>query len=92
MKVLFFIKLVPQKWAFILAPDHETAALILDKLAFGHQGTLRIDVPKSNDQFMLFLEQSDFNKVSEPPIMVINSENLPPRNNTLFGIAAQIFG
>ncbi|WP_214482227.1 GNAT family N-acetyltransferase [Bacillus sp. SM2101] len=76
----------------IVAPDHETAALILDKLAFGHQGTLRIDVPKSNDQFMLFLEQSGFNKVSEPPIMVINSENLPPRNNTLFGIAAQIFG
>ncbi|MDX8366065.1 GNAT family N-acetyltransferase [Cytobacillus sp. IB215665] len=76
----------------IVAPDHETAALILDKLAFEHQGKLRIDVPTGNDQFMLYLEQSGFNKVSEPPIMVINSENLPPRNSTLFGIAAQIFG
>ncbi|NHM33981.1 GNAT family N-acetyltransferase [Neobacillus terrae] len=76
----------------IVAPDSQTAALILDRLAFGHKGKLRIDVPSGNEEFMLFLEQGGFLKASIPPIMVINSVNMPPRNNTLFGIAAQIFG
>jgi hypothetical protein len=76
----------------IVAPDSQTASLILDRLAFRHQGKLRIDVPSGNEEFMLFLEQSEFKKASKPPIMVINSVNMPPRNNTLFGIAAQIFG
>lgn len=76
----------------IVAPDSQTAALLLDRLAVNHQGKLRIDVPSGNEEFMLFLEQSGFIKASKPPIMVINSGSMPPRNNTLFGIAAQIFG
>lgn len=76
----------------IVAPDSQTAALILDRLAFRHQGKLRIDVPSGNEEFMLFLERGGFRKASKPPIMVINSVNMPHRNNTLFGIAAQIFG
>jgi predicted GNAT family N-acyltransferase len=76
----------------IVAPDSQTAALILDRLVFGHQGKLRIDVPSGNEEFMLFLEQGGFIKASIPPIMGINSVNMPPRNKTLFGIAAQIFG
>ncbi|MEH7009790.1 GNAT family N-acetyltransferase [Neobacillus niacini] len=76
----------------IVAPDSQTAALIIDSLAFRHQGKLRIDVPSGNEEFMLLLEQAGFKKASKPPIMVINSVNMPSRNNTLFGIAAQIFG
>ncbi len=76
----------------IVAPDSQTAAILLDRLAFNHQGKLRIDVPSGNEEFMLFLKLSGFIKASKPPIMVINSSNMPPRNNTLFGIAAQIFG
>ena len=76
----------------IVAPDSQTAALILDRLASKHQGKLRIDVPSGNEEFMLFLEYRGFKQVSQPPVMVINSANLPPRNNTLYGIAAQIFG
>ncbi|SEQ29231.1 Acetyltransferase (GNAT) domain-containing protein [Virgibacillus subterraneus] len=76
----------------IVAPDSQTAALLLDSLAFNHQGKLRIDVPSGNDEFMLFLEQKGFIKASEPPIIITNSVNIPPRNNTLFAIAAQIFG
>ncbi|MFT4415787.1 GNAT family N-acetyltransferase [Fredinandcohnia humi] len=76
----------------IVAPDSKTAAFILDRLAFRHQGKVRIDVPSGNEEFMLFLEESGFEKVSTPPIMMINSNSMPPRNNTLFGIAAQIFG
>lgn len=76
----------------IVAPDFQTAALLLDKLACKHQRKLRIDTPSGNEEFMLFLEQSGFIKVTEPPIMVIHSNNMPTRNHTLFGIAAQIFG
>ncbi|MEC1895474.1 GNAT family N-acetyltransferase [Cytobacillus firmus] len=76
----------------IVAPDSQTAALIIDRLASRHQGKFRIDVPSGNEEFMLFLEQRGFKQVSQPPVMVINSAEMPPRNNTLFGIAAQIFG
>jgi GNAT superfamily N-acetyltransferase len=76
----------------IVAPDSQTAALILDRLASRHQGNLRIDVPSGNEEFMLFLEQRGFKQVSQPSVMVIHSVEMPPRNNTLFGIAAQIFG
>ncbi|WP_096185703.1 GNAT family N-acetyltransferase [Evansella halocellulosilytica] len=76
----------------IVAPDFHIASVLIDKLSSKHQGKLRIDVPSDNGEFMMFLEKSGFVHVSQPPIMVINSENMPSRNNTLFGIAAQIFG
>lgn len=76
----------------IVAPDLQTALLLVDKLSSEHQGKLRIDVPAGKEDFMLFLEKSGFINVSQPPLMVINSDTLPPRNNTLFGIAAQVFG
>lgn len=76
----------------IVAPDSLTASILIDKLSSKHQGKLRIDVPSGKEEFMLILEKSGFVNVSQPPVMVINSVNMPPRNNTLFGIAAQIFG
>jgi ribosomal protein S18 acetylase RimI-like enzyme len=76
----------------IVAPNVQIAALLLDKLASEHQGKLRIDVPSGNEEFILFLEQRGFHKVSQPPIMIINSKQLPRRNGTLYGIAAQAFG
>lgn len=76
----------------IVAPDPKTAALIIDRLVLNHQGNLRIDVPSNNDELMLFLEKSGFVKVSNPPIMIKNSINMPNRNKELFAITAQIFG
>jgi GNAT superfamily N-acetyltransferase len=76
----------------IVAPDFETAKLIVDSLASREQGKLRIDVPSGNKEFMNSLQGMGFNIVSNPPIMVTNLEKMPPRNNTLFGIAAQVFG
>ncbi|ETT84313.1 GNAT family N-acetyltransferase [Viridibacillus sp. FSL R5-0477] len=76
----------------IVAPDSQTAALIIDGLVLNHQGKLRIDVPSSNDELMLFLEKSGFIKDSNPPIMIKNSVNMPYRNKELFAITAQIFG
>jgi predicted GNAT family N-acyltransferase len=76
----------------IVAPNSETAALIIDGLVLNHQGKLRIDVPAGKDELMLFLEQSGFIKVSNPPIMIKNAINMPYRNKELFAITAQIFG
>ncbi len=76
----------------IVAPNSQTAALIIDGLVINHQGKIRIDVPSSNDELMLFLEKSGFIKVSNPPIMIKNSIKMPYRNKELFAIAAQIFG
>ena len=76
----------------IVAPDTQTAARIIDGLAHNHQGKLRIDVTSNNDELMLFLEKSGFVKVSNPPIMIKNSVNMPYRNKELLAITAQIFG
>lgn len=76
----------------IVAPDAQIAVLLIDNLCARHHGKLRIDVPSGNEDFMSFLEKRGFVKVSQPPIMIINSDNMPTRNNTYFGIAAQIFG
>lgn len=76
----------------IVAPDHHAALALIDRLARNHQGKLRIDIPSGNDAFMSHLEKSNFIKVSQPPIMIKNSNLLPPRSKTLYGIAAQIFG
>ncbi|MBD8499340.1 hypothetical protein [Paenibacillus arenosi] len=76
----------------IVAPDDYIAALLIDKLCNHYVGKLRIDIPSGNDRLMAHLEKCGFIKVNQPPIMIKNSKQLPLRNSTLYGIAAQIFG
>jgi len=76
----------------IVAPDSQTATYILDALAKDHHGKLRMDVPSGHAEFTKFLEQSGFKKANTPPVMILHAEKMPARNNTLFAIAAQIFG
>ncbi|MED3954675.1 GNAT family N-acetyltransferase [Priestia aryabhattai] len=76
----------------IVAPDHHTASLLIDKLANNHQGKLRIDIPLGNEDFIFHIKKCGFVKVSQPPIMIKNSKQLPQRNKALYGIAAQISG
>jgi predicted GNAT family N-acyltransferase len=76
----------------IVAPDSETAFALVDALVKNHQGKLRIDIPSGNEDFISQLKKYGFAKVSQPPIMIKNSMELPLRNNTLYSIAAQIFG
>lgn len=76
----------------IVAPDAQTAFLLINELVLNHQGKLRIDVPSSNGDLTLFLEESGFVNVSNPPVMIKNANNIPFRNKELFAITAQIFG
>ncbi|TYR80019.1 GNAT family N-acetyltransferase [Priestia megaterium] len=76
----------------IVAPNSEAAIYLVDKLALNHKGNLRIDIPKDDKMFMNFLRDRGFEKVNQPPIMIINSDAMPIRNDNLYGIAAQAFG
>jgi ribosomal protein S18 acetylase RimI-like enzyme len=76
----------------IVAPHDDLAIALIDLLSEGHNGKVRIDVPQGKESFFTILEKRGFHKVSQPPIMVLNSDKLPPRNGHLYGIAAQIFG
>jgi predicted GNAT family N-acyltransferase len=78
----------------VVAPNHELAIAILHHLAKDHDGKLRVDVLEGEEQAHVhaFLLESGFENVTQPPVMLINAEELPPRNNTLFAIAQQAFG
>jgi hypothetical protein len=76
----------------IVAPNPQLASMIIDELAIGHQGKLRIDIPSTNEMFRKTIEKCGFVNVSSPPIMMVNSTKMPERNGELFGIAAQVFG
>jgi len=76
----------------IVAPDSQTATYILDALAQDHHGKLRMDVPSGHAEFTKCLEQNGFKEANTPPVMILHAEKMPARNNTLFAIAAQIFG
>ncbi|PLS14989.1 hypothetical protein CVD28_25040 [Bacillus sp. M6-12] len=75
----------------IVASSPQIALLLTEKLAIHHSSRLRIDVPAGNDYFISYLEKSGFLKVSQPP-MIKNSEELPPRDKSLFTLAARAFG
>ncbi|MFJ8102970.1 MULTISPECIES: GNAT family N-acetyltransferase [unclassified Lysinibacillus] len=76
----------------IIAPDSKTASLIINILAKDHNGKLRIDVPYGHAEFIQWIEQSGFTEANKPPVMILHAEKMPIRNNTLYAIAAQIFG
>jgi len=57
-----------------------------------HKDKLRIDIQSGKGAFMSHLEKYGVAKVSQPPIMIKHSKQLPSRNKTLYGLAAQVFG
>jgi N-acetylglutamate synthase-like GNAT family acetyltransferase len=76
----------------IVAPNTKSAEYLINELAKNHNGKLRIDVPDGKEEIKNFLRDRGFDKVSNPPVMIINSKDMPKRNGHLYGIAAQIFG
>lgn len=76
----------------VVAPKDTVALSLLDRLAAGHIGRLRIDIPAGKATFESLVTACGFDMVASPPVMMLNGEKLPERNGTLFGIAAQAFG
>ncbi|MCA1038464.1 GNAT family N-acetyltransferase [Bacillus infantis] len=76
----------------IAAENTETAICLLDQLASGHNGQLRIDVPSGQEGFAAFIKDSGFELSAVPPIMIFNGDDMPVRDGRLFALAAQAFG
>jgi predicted N-acetyltransferase YhbS len=76
----------------VVAPSAELALALIDELARRSKGALRIDVPSEQAELIERLPAGGFKLQSTPPVMLGNADQLPPRNGTLFGIAAQAFG
>ncbi|MFD3448919.1 GNAT family N-acetyltransferase [Microbacteriaceae bacterium 4G12] len=76
----------------IVALNDQVATLLIHSLSKNHSGRLRIDISQGKESFIQDLENIGFQKISQPPVMLLHADKLPPRNNTLYGIAAQIFG
>jgi N-acetylglutamate synthase-like GNAT family acetyltransferase len=76
----------------IVALNDQIATIVIHNLSKDYDGKLRIDIPEENKGYGQYLERLGFEKVAQPPIMLLGATKLPKRNNTLYGIAAQIFG
>lgn len=76
----------------VVATDCKVASYLFDMLITRNEGRIRIDIPSGQPEFSAVLVQCGFEMVSQPRIMLLNSNELPQRNGTLFGIAAQVFG
>ncbi|WP_230874938.1 GNAT family N-acetyltransferase [Lysinibacillus cavernae] len=76
----------------IVAPNKEIAHYIINELARGYQGKVRIDCPSIQKELSPILEQSGFSLAATPPVMIRNAKEMPLRNQTLFALAAQAFG
>lgn len=76
----------------IVAPNARLAAALIHRLAEGHTGKMRIDVPAQQKQLHATLESSGFEMVNQPPVMLLHAEKLPGRKETLFAIASQAYG
>ncbi len=76
----------------IVAPNKKIAHHIIEELAKGHNGKLRIDCPSIQKELWPFLQQSGFTLAATPPVMIRNAKKMPTRNQTLFALAAQAFG
>lgn len=77
----------------VIAMQQESALAMIHYLAENNRGKLlRIDVPEEQPEFIELLRQAGFERETHPPVMIKHAQQLPARNHTLYGIAAQIFG
>jgi N-acetylglutamate synthase-like GNAT family acetyltransferase len=76
----------------VIAPNPVDAGALVHNLVDDYEGKVRIDIPSQKSELVELLLQCGFEIVNQPPIMVINTMELPKRNGSLYGIAAQAFG
>lgn len=76
----------------IVGTDAAMALQLIKALAKDASSTLRIDIPEGQEELRDLLLQLGFKPASHPPVMLRNSEQLPPRQDTYFAIASQALG
>ncbi|MFH0345109.1 GNAT family N-acetyltransferase [Bacillus vallismortis] len=80
------------KFGPIIAPSPDFAAVLINRLAEGKQGPMRIDVPGDSALLHDSLEAMGFHLDDEPPLMLYQNKTLPPRNGQLFALISQGLG
>ncbi|MCY9090778.1 GNAT family N-acetyltransferase [Bacillus mojavensis] len=76
----------------IIAPSPGLAAGLINRLAAGKQGPMRIDVPGDAASLHDSLEAMGFHLDDEPPLMMYQKKMLPVRNGQLFAVISQALG
>ncbi|WP_276730162.1 GNAT family N-acetyltransferase [Bacillus sp. (in: firmicutes)] len=80
------------KFGPIIAPSSDAAAQIINRLAAGKQGPMRIDIPAEHTSFHDKLLEMGFHRDEEPPLMLYQKKMLPGQNGHLYALISQALG
>ncbi|AFI27736.1 MULTISPECIES: GNAT family N-acetyltransferase [Bacillus] len=79
------------KFGPIIAPSSDIAAQIINRLAAGKQGPMRIDIPGEHTSLHDSLIEMGFHKDDEPPLLFYQKK-APIQNGHLYALISQALG
>ncbi len=79
------------KFGPIIAPSSDVAAQIINRLAAGKQGPMRIDIPSEHTSLHDSLIEMGFHKDDEPPLLFYQKK-APIQNGHLYALISQALG
>ncbi|MBY4603371.1 MULTISPECIES: GNAT family N-acetyltransferase [Bacillus] len=80
------------KFGPIIAPSSDVAARIINRLAAGKQGPMRIDIPAEHTSFHDRLLEMGFHSDAELPLMLYQKKMFPDQNGHLYALISQALG
>ncbi|MER0468409.1 GNAT family N-acetyltransferase [Bacillus cabrialesii subsp. cabrialesii] len=80
------------KFGPIIASSSDAAAQIINRLAAGKQGPMRIDIPAEHTSFHDKLSEMGFHRDEELPLMLYQKKMLPGQNGHLYALISQALG
>lgn len=80
------------KFGPIIASSSDIAAQIVNRLAAGTQGPMRIDIPAEHTSFHDRLTEMGFHAVGAQPLMLYQKKMLPSQNGHLYALISQALG
>ncbi|MEG7335132.1 GNAT family N-acetyltransferase [Bacillus sp. 0102A] len=80
------------KFGPLIAPSSDVAARLINRLAVGKQGPMRIDIPAEHTTLHDRLIEMGFQADAEPPLMLYQKKMLPDQNGHLYVLISQALG
>ncbi|MCY8546750.1 GNAT family N-acetyltransferase [Bacillus vallismortis] len=80
------------KFGPVIAPSSDIAERLLNRLAAGKQGPMRIDIPAEHISFHDRLIKMGFQGDAEAPLMLYQEKMLPDQNGHLYALISQALG
>ncbi|HEX3178930.1 MAG TPA: GNAT family N-acetyltransferase [Methylomirabilota bacterium] len=75
----------------VVAPDADAAAALIEHVAAGHAGPVRVHVPTTQTVLLARLASAGFDSGTESPLMIHGDAALPGDRGRLFAVATQGF-